>query len=124
MWFYFQAVTKESLSCPLAFLRKEHDAAAFYKNIALSITRLQQINEMPTIVLHLRESENSVDLEEILILNNGKFHKSCASEFSDLKLERAKRIILRLFVSMTLLLISMISMPVSINAGIKCFFVI
>ena len=87
---YCQAFTKESLRCPGSLTRQGHDPVAIYEKIANNIERFQQLNQL-RIVLQFTELDTKAVLIEKFINNTAKFHKTCTSKFSALKLERAEK---------------------------------
>ena len=87
---YCQRQTKDDLVCPSSVQRKYHDANATYTKTATNIERFEPLDQSP-IALQFQEIDKKL-LTELFIKNDAKFHKSCTSQFSDMKIERAEKI--------------------------------
>ena len=56
---------------------------------ATNIERFEPLDQSP-IALQFQEIDKKL-LTELFIKNDAKFHKSCTSQFSDMKIERAEK---------------------------------
>ncbi len=85
--FLCQAVTSESLRCPMN--SKRGDAGVGYRSILNNIENFAEIDSLP-IQLHPNFQDNCKD-ESILKAKEAKYHKSCSLKFSADRVKRAQK---------------------------------
>ena len=81
-----QRVTPENLQCPHE--TKRNDKGAGYASLANSLQQFYDIGQLPSSV-HFSELDDGSGVEETLVKNCAKWHKSCRNLFNKTKLDRA-----------------------------------
>ena len=82
-----QQNTDKVLQAPVNSYKRASDS---YTSIATNLPQFHELNAL-LIKLDLRRLDEGEGVEKTLRSNNGKYHKSCLLQLSNLKLERAKK---------------------------------
>lgn len=89
-----QEKTNEKLICPANVNRRNpdnHDPNKTYQDILTNLNRFIDLGEAPFTRICIPDTFLDSMNSEIYVDNMGKFHKTCKSKVSDMKLERAEK---------------------------------
>lgn len=85
-----QDTSSEPLQCPFDTKRSDVDQGIGYQTLACNIVKFHEFGCLP-MQLDLAQLDEGYGIEETLIQNRAKWHKSCRNKFSNLKLNRAEK---------------------------------